>query len=247
MRRSAAALVEKIRHPAWRWHRRIDHGPAARLLLSSAMIARLPPSPPCDRHQYSYATHATRCPAGESILSPRATQPPPPDPHTTRGGTSTIIITINIIYIYVRRVEGLPPPPPPVRANSFLAAPGDLVGGGGGGGEERAQWKSTDLGRRRCRRHHHRVIYLAVVPIPRTLPAAQTTWAASTSSRCAPRWDFDLVAFHVLPPPFFIHYYYSIHPLCYTRHRLFSRIFNIILQIILYMLSEATGGIQSTR
>jgi len=102
----------------------------------------------------------------------------------------------------VRRAEGLPPPPPPpVRANSFLAAPGDLFGDGG---EERAQWKSTDLGRRRCRRHHHRVIYLAVVLIPHTLPAAQTTWAASTTSRCAPRWDFDLVAFHGPPPPLYI-------------------------------------------
>jgi len=167
------------------------------------------------RHQYSYTTHTTRCPAGESILSPRATQPslpPPPDPHATRGGT--IIITINIIYTCAERKACHR------RRCSFLAAPGDLVGGG----EERAQWKSTDLGRCRCRRHHHRVIYLAVVLIPHTHPAAQTTWAASTSSRCAPRWDFDLVAFHVVVPPPFKHYYYSIYPLCYTRHRPFSRI-----------------------
>lgn len=79
VRRSAATLVEKIRHPAWRWHRRIDHGPAARLLLSSAMIARLPPPHPSPR-QYSQTPHGV--PPASPFCHP-VPPPPPPPPGTT--------------------------------------------------------------------------------------------------------------------------------------------------------------------
>jgi len=69
-------------------------------------------------------THTTQCPAGESILSPRAAAAATTRPHTPPGEVQVLLL------LYVHRAGGLPPP---VRANSFLAAPGDLVG------EERAQ------------------------------------------------------------------------------------------------------------
>jgi len=71
-------------------------------------------------------THTTRCPAGESILSPRAAAAATTttQPHTPPGEAQVLLL------LYVHRAGGLPPP---VRANLFLAAPGDLVG------EERAQ------------------------------------------------------------------------------------------------------------
>jgi len=60
----------------------------ARLLLSSAMIARLPPPRPSSA---SILTHTKRCPAGESILSPRAAATAT-RPHTPPGEARVLLL-----------------------------------------------------------------------------------------------------------------------------------------------------------